>query len=58
MHALRRNRLTTAVQVSLLLLLPGFAAAQDAPPPATPATEAAPAQPATLERVAVTGSRI
>jgi len=58
MHALRRNRLTTAVQVSLLLLLPGFAAAQDAPPPATPATEAAPAQPATLERVEVTGSRI
>jgi iron complex outermembrane receptor protein len=59
MRALRRNRLTTAVQVSLLLLLPGFAAAQDATtPPAAPATQAAPAQPATLERVEVTGSRI
>jgi len=58
MHALRRNRLTTAVQVSLLLLLPGFAAAQDATQPATPATTAAPTQPATLDRVEVTGSRI
>ena len=37
MQALRRHRLTTAVHVSLLLLLPGLAAAQDATPPETPA---------------------
>ena len=55
MHALRRNRLTTAVQVSLLLLLPGLAAAQDATPPAAPASTT---QAKTLDRVEVTGSRI
>ncbi|HZV24523.1 MAG TPA: hypothetical protein VFF93_12235, partial [Luteimonas sp.] len=44
--------------MSLLLLLPGLAAAQDATPPAAPATEATPAAPKTLERVEVTGSRI
>ncbi len=50
MQALRRNRLTTAVHLSLLLL-PGFAAAQTAP---TDATD----QAKTLDRVEVTGSRI
>ncbi|MEO6139082.1 MAG: TonB-dependent receptor [Luteimonas sp.] len=50
MQALRRNRLTTAVNLSLLLL-PGFAAAQTAP---TDATD----QAKTLDRVEVTGSRI
>ncbi len=50
MQALRRNRLTTAVNLSLLLL-PGFAAAQTAPTDAT-------AQAKTLDRVEVTGSRI
>ena len=55
MHALRRHRLTTAVHASLLLALPGFAAAQDAPP-APPADQAKPST--TLERVEVTGSRI
>jgi hypothetical protein len=50
MQALRRNRLTTAVNLSLLLL-PGLAAAQTAP------TDAA-AQAKTLDRVEVTGSRI
>ena len=54
MHALRRHRLTTAVQASLLLVLPGFAAAQDAPQAPTDQTKPA----ATLERVEVTGSRI
>src|SRR6478735_6608419 len=55
MHALRRHRLTTAVHASLLFALPGFAAAQDAPP-APPADQAKPST--TLERVEVTGSRI
>jgi iron complex outermembrane receptor protein len=50
MQALRRNRLTTAVNLSLLLL-PGFAAAQTAPTDTT-------AQAKTLDRVEVTGSRI
>ena len=54
MQALRRNRLTMAVNVSLLLLLPGLAAAQDA----TPASPAAPVQAKTLDRIEVTGSRI
>ena len=53
MHALRRHRLTTAVHASLLLALPGFAAAQDAAQ--APADQQ---KPATLERVEVTGSRI
>jgi iron complex outermembrane receptor protein len=57
MQALRRNRLTLAVQVSLLLL-PGLAAAQDAaaPPPATATTTTTETK--TLERIEVTGSRI
>ncbi len=50
MQALRRNRLTTAVNLSLLLL-PGLAAAQTVP---TDATD----QAKTLDRVEVTGSRI
>jgi iron complex outermembrane receptor protein len=54
MQALRRNRLTLAVNVSLLLL-PGFAAAQDNPPTATPP---APTSAKTLDRIEVTGSRI
>ena len=53
MQALRRNRLTMAVNLSLLLL-PGFAAAQEA---ATPAPTA-PAEAKTLDRIEVTGSRI
>jgi iron complex outermembrane receptor protein len=53
MQALRRNRLTMAVNLSLLLL-PGFAAAQEA---ATPATTA-PVEAKTLDRIEVTGSRI
>jgi iron complex outermembrane receptor protein len=55
MHALRRHRLTTAVHASLLLVLPGFAAAQDAAAPQAPTDQQ---KPATLERVEVTGSRI
>jgi iron complex outermembrane receptor protein len=54
MQSLRRNRLTIAVNLSLLLL-PGLAAAQDA---ATPAPAAAPEEAKTLDRVQVTGSRI
>src|SRR6476620_401560 len=55
MQALRRHRLTKAVQVSLLLALPGLAAAQEATPPAAaPAAEKS----QTLETVSVTGSRI
>ncbi|NUS39429.1 MAG: TonB-dependent receptor [Lysobacter sp.] len=53
MQALRRHRLTTAVNASLLLALPGFAAAQDAAQ--APASQQ---KPTTLERVEVTGSRI
>ncbi len=49
MQALRRNRLTMAVNVSLLMLLPGLAAAQDAS-----TTE----QAKTLDTITVTGSRI
>jgi iron complex outermembrane receptor protein len=48
MKAPRRHRLTSAVHLSLLLALPGLAAAQDAPPP----------EPSTLDTVTVTGSRI
>ncbi|MDQ3494923.1 MAG: TonB-dependent receptor [Pseudomonadota bacterium] len=48
MIAPRRSRLATAVHVSLLLALPGLAAAQDAP-----SRDAV-----TLDRVQVTGSRI
>jgi iron complex outermembrane receptor protein len=55
MQALRRHRLSTAVNLSLLLLLPGLAAAQDATPAPAP-TDQAPAR--TLDRVEVTGSRI
>ncbi|MFL6591370.1 MAG: TonB-dependent receptor [Luteimonas sp.] len=53
MQALHRNRLTKAINVSLLLLLPGLAAAQDATP--TPPQQS---DSKTLERVEVTGSRI
>jgi len=53
MQALRRNRLTMAVNFSLLLL-PGFAAAQDAATPAAPTA----VQAKTLDRIEVTGSRI
>ncbi|HVR80812.1 MAG TPA: TonB-dependent receptor plug domain-containing protein, partial [Luteimonas sp.] len=49
MKAPRRNRLTTAVQLSLLLALPGLAAAQDAAPPESAKT---------LDRITVTGTRI
>ncbi|MFS8064192.1 MAG: TonB-dependent receptor plug domain-containing protein, partial [Luteimonas sp.] len=48
MKAPRRNRLTSAVHLSLLLALPGVAAAQDAPAP----------EAQTLDTVTVTGSRI
>ena len=53
MKALRHQKLTKAIQLSLLLSLPGIAAAQDAPP----ATEQAKA-PTTLDTITVTGSRI
>ena len=49
MKAHRRNALTRAIHVSLLLALPGLAAAQDAPP-----TDDA----TTLDTVQVTGTRI
>jgi iron complex outermembrane receptor protein len=53
MQSLRRNRLTIAVNLSLLLL-PGFAAAQEAAtPPPTAGTETK-----SLDRVEVTGTRI
>ncbi|MDQ3268759.1 MAG: hypothetical protein M3Q11_00940, partial [Pseudomonadota bacterium] len=48
MKALRRQTLTQAIQLSLLLAIPGLVAAQDAPQ--TDAT--------TLDRVEVTGTRI
>src|SRR5207342_2225309 len=48
MKAPRRNGLATAVHLSLLLALPGLAAAQDAPAPGA----------TTLDTVTVTGSRI
>lgn len=47
MSKLRRNRLTAAVHLSLLLALPGIAAAQDAPQ-----------EESTLDTISVTGSRI
>ena len=49
MKAHRRNALTRAIHVSLLLALPGLAAAQDTPP-----TDDA----TTLDTVQVTGTRI
>jgi len=49
MKALRRHALAKAIQLSLLIAMPGLAAAQDAPP-----TEEA----TTLDRVQVTGTRI
>ncbi|HEY5799033.1 MAG TPA: hypothetical protein VIT92_02375, partial [Burkholderiaceae bacterium] len=52
MKALRRQSLTRAIQLSLLLSLPGIAAAQDAPAPAQPGSAT------TLDTVTVTGSRI
>lgn len=50
MKSPRRNRLATAVQVSLLLAIPAFAAAQETPPGAEEAR--------TLDTVTVTGTRI
>ena len=47
MSKLRRNRLTAAVHLSLLLVLPGLAAAQDAK-----------SDQSTLDTISVTGSRI
>jgi iron complex outermembrane receptor protein len=54
MQALRRHRLTTAVHVSLLLLLPGLAAAQDAASTADTATTPT----SKLDTISVTGTRI
>lgn len=51
MNVLRRHTLAKAVQLSLLLSLPGVAAAQDASPASTDT-------PTTLDAVTVTGSRI
>ena len=51
MRAMRRQSLTRAIQLSLLLTLPGLAAAQDA----TPAPQGSAT---TLDTVTVTGSRI
>ncbi|WP_119719155.1 TonB-dependent receptor domain-containing protein [Cognatilysobacter tabacisoli] len=53
MNVLRRKTLAKAIQLSLLISLPGLAAAQDAPAPA-----AANPQATTLDTVTVTGSRI
>ena len=50
MKALRRHALAKAIQLSLLIAMPGLAAAQDAPPTEEAAT--------TLDRVQVTGTRI
>ena len=50
MKALRRQTLAKAIQLSLLIAMPGLVAAQDAPPSAEAAT--------TLDRVQVTGTRI
>ena len=47
MSKLRRNRLTAAVHLTLLLALPGLAAAQDAK-----------GDQSTLDTISVTGSRI
>ncbi|MGO4222249.1 TonB-dependent receptor [Lysobacter sp. TAF61] len=52
MKALRRQTLTKAIQLSLLLSLPGLAAAQTAQTPAQPGSAT------TLDTVTVTGSRI
>ena len=54
MKALRRQSLANAIRFSLLLSLPGVAAAQDAPPAEAPANPSA----TTLDTVTVTGSRI
>ena len=53
MRALRPNRLAVAVNLSLLLLLPGLAAAQDTTAPAP-----APTAERVLDRISVTGTRI
>ncbi|GAB3358949.1 TonB-dependent receptor plug domain-containing protein [Lysobacter tyrosinilyticus] len=53
MKALRYQPLTKAIQLSLLIGLPGLAAAQDAPAPAAPANKAT-----TLDTITVTGTRI
>ncbi|MFD0740294.1 TonB-dependent receptor plug domain-containing protein [Lysobacter koreensis] len=49
MKALRRQSLAKAIQLSLLIAVPGFAAAQDAP---------SPSEATTLDSVQVTGTRI
>ena len=54
MKVLRRKNLAKAIQLSLLISLPGLAAAQDA----APAPAAANPQATTLDTVTVTGSRI
>jgi len=55
MKALRHQPLTKAIQLSLLIGLPGLAAAQDA----APAPDQAPSEKATtLDTITVTGSRI
>ncbi|MCM2335616.1 MAG: hypothetical protein NDI66_02400, partial [Pseudomonas sp.] len=54
MKVLRRKNLAKAIQLSLLISLPGLAAAQDA----APAPAAASPQATTLDTVTVTGSRI
>src|SRR5262245_47978075 len=53
MKALRHQPLTKAIQLSLLISLPGFAAAQDAP-----AEQPASGKATTLDTITVTGSRI
>jgi len=53
MKALRHQPLTKAIQLSLLISLPGLAAAQDAPAQEQPASKAT-----TLDTITVTGSRI
>ena len=54
MKALRYQPLAKAIQLSLLISVPGMAAAQDAAPAQTPSTSA----PTTLDTITVTGSRI
>src|SRR5688572_15619820 len=51
MKAFRHQSLAKAIQLSLLISLPGLAAAQDAPQPTQPS-------PTTLDTVTVTGTRI
>jgi iron complex outermembrane recepter protein len=59
MKALRYQPLAKAIQLSLLISVPGLAAAQDAAPAQTPPAQTpSTSSPTTLDTITVTGSRI